>query len=244
MVYHEIFPADNCFVFENCKKKLITAILENSSFLAKSLPLRARMKHCKLHSLLGEACFGDIVFSLFKRRNASLHHQSTINMLKRNQTMSGWFSKQSATEQKCYLLWQKHHSVVRQVREKLKVKLQENKAKVETSKRELRQRKEAIAGAVRQHGGHCLSLTDVDRLMIDVAGGKSQFLKNEISYKKPVLGRKRKFLKIIGHVATLTQNLKYFFRCKDDQDKSQIIFDSPFLYFTTKYKNVALCCDH
>ena len=141
-------------------------------------PLRARMKHCKLHNLLGEACFGDLDFSSFKRRNASLHHQSTINMLKRNQTMSGWFSKKSATEQKSLLnrsatlslvLRQKHHSAVRQVREKLKVKLRENKAKVETSKRELQQRTEAIEGEVRQHGGPCLSLTDVDRLMVDVA---------------------------------------------------------------------------
>ena len=201
-------------------------------------PLRARMKHCKLHNLLGEACFGDLDFSLFKRRNASLHHQSTINMLKRNQTMSGWFSEQSETEQKSLLnrsatlgpvLRQKHHSDVRQVREKLKVKLQENKAKVETSKRELQQRKEAIAGEVRQHGGPCLSLTDVDRLMIDVAGGKSQFLKHEISYQKLVLGYKSKFLKTTGNVATLTQNLKNFFHCKDDPGKSQIVFYSPFL---------------
>ena len=129
----------------------------------KESPLRARMNHCTLHNLLGEACFGDLDFSLFKRRNASLHHQSTINMLKRNQTMSGWFSEKSATEQKSLLdrsatlgpvLRQKHHSDVRQVREKLKVRLRENKAKVEINKTELRQRKEAIAGAVR-HSGLC-----------------------------------------------------------------------------------------
>ena len=163
--------------------------------------------------------------------------------------MSGWFSEKSATEQKSLLnrsatlgpvLRQKHHSDVRQVREKLKVKLRENKAKVEINKTELRQRKEAIAGAVRQHGGPCLSLTDVDRLIVDVAGGKSQFLKNEISYQKLVLGYKSKFLKITGNVATLTQNLKNFFRCKDDPGKSQIIFDSPFLHFTTKYNNLAV----
>ena len=93
---------------------------------------------------------------------------------------------------------------------------------------------------VQQHGGPCLSLTDVDRLIVDVAGGKSQFLKNEISYQKLVLGYKSKFLKITGNVATLTQNLKNFFRCKDDPGKSQIIFDSPFLHFTTKYNNLAV----
>ena len=32
-------PTDNCFFLENCKKILITAISENSSFLAKSLLL-------------------------------------------------------------------------------------------------------------------------------------------------------------------------------------------------------------
>ena len=85
--------------------------------------------------------------------------------------MSVWFSEKSATEQKSLLnrsptvgpvLRQKHHSGVRQAREQLKFKLQESKAKVETSKSELQHGKEAIAGAVRQHGGSCLNLTELE----------------------------------------------------------------------------------
>ena len=43
---------------------------------------RKQLQHSKLTNLTGEQAFGDLDFSLFKRRNASLHHHSTINMLK------------------------------------------------------------------------------------------------------------------------------------------------------------------
>ena len=60
MVYLEIFPAESppqitVFFFENCKKKLITAILENSSFLAKTLIVtnitkrRASSRNLEMH---------------------------------------------------------------------------------------------------------------------------------------------------------------------------------------------------
>ena len=50
--------------------------------------LRARLQHSKLTNLIGEQAFGDLDFSLFKRRNASLHHLSSINIMKRNKTIS------------------------------------------------------------------------------------------------------------------------------------------------------------
>ena len=50
--------------------------------------LRARLQHSKLTNLVGEQAFGDLDFSLFKRRNASLHHLSSINIMKRNKTIS------------------------------------------------------------------------------------------------------------------------------------------------------------
>ena len=45
--------------------------------------LRGKMSHSHLTNLTGEQLFGDLDFSLFKRRSASLFYHSTINILKR-----------------------------------------------------------------------------------------------------------------------------------------------------------------
>ena len=47
--------------------------------------LQEKLKHSHITNLVSEECFADLDFSLFKRRNSSLHHHSTINMLKRKQ---------------------------------------------------------------------------------------------------------------------------------------------------------------
>ena len=65
--------------------------------------LRARLQHSKLTNLVGEQAFGDLNFSLFKRRNASLHHHSSINIMKRNKTISTFFLEKSEEEQKSLL---------------------------------------------------------------------------------------------------------------------------------------------
>ena len=36
---------------------------------------RQRMSHCQLTNLVGEACFADLDYSMFKNRRASLHHR-------------------------------------------------------------------------------------------------------------------------------------------------------------------------
>ena len=59
-----------------------------------------RMKHCKLTNLVGEQAFGDLDFNIFKRRYASLHHHSTVQMMKRNKPISMWFSSKDEEEQK------------------------------------------------------------------------------------------------------------------------------------------------
>ena len=53
---------------------------------------RKQLQHSKLTNLIGEQAFGDLDFSLFERCNASLHHHSTINMLKRNKSISTFLS--------------------------------------------------------------------------------------------------------------------------------------------------------
>ena len=60
---------------------------------------RTRMKHCKITKLLSEHEFGDIDFSQFRRGHASLYYHSGIQILKQNNTISGWLANKSETEQ-------------------------------------------------------------------------------------------------------------------------------------------------
>ena len=108
------------------------------------------MAHCKLTNLIGEACFGDLDFSFFKRRNASLHHHSTVNMLKRNHTMTTWFENKSSEQQsqllgmaskKASVLRASHNEANRQVLETIKRKLDAQKVLIEKKHEALVQKK-------------------------------------------------------------------------------------------------------
>ena len=59
---------------------------------------RQRMAHCHLTNLVGEACFADLDYTMFRNRHASLHHHSTLNMLKRNETVSKWLNSKPKEE--------------------------------------------------------------------------------------------------------------------------------------------------
>ena len=61
---------------------------------------RREMAHCKLNNVFGEACLGDLDFSLFKRWHSSVHHHSTVNMMKRNKPITKFLLKKSAAVQK------------------------------------------------------------------------------------------------------------------------------------------------
>ena len=41
-----------------------------------------KTQHCQLTNLLREACFADLDYTMFKNRGATLHHHSTLNMVK------------------------------------------------------------------------------------------------------------------------------------------------------------------
>ena len=91
---------------EICKELLVVTerqlgdFLEGGRYYNITDPdMRAKMEHSQLTNLIGEACFGDLDFSIFKRRIAAIHHRSTINMVKRNKTMSVWFQAKSEAEQ-------------------------------------------------------------------------------------------------------------------------------------------------
>ena len=62
--------------------------------------LQQKLAHSQITNLLGEACFGDLDLSIYKRRNASSHHHGSLTMMIRNKMMEKWFSKKEAASQK------------------------------------------------------------------------------------------------------------------------------------------------
>ncbi|KAL3881058.1 hypothetical protein ACJMK2_033254 [Sinanodonta woodiana] len=76
--------------------------LENGKYTELGRSTDMSISHSPLTNLLGERCFGDLDFDLYKRRHSSLHHHSTINMLKRNRT-GDWLSSKG-TEKSAELM--------------------------------------------------------------------------------------------------------------------------------------------
>ena len=61
---------------------------------APDLYTERRLAAVPLHNLLGENAFGDLDYELSRRRHSSMHHLSTIHMLKINKT-SQWMGEKS-----------------------------------------------------------------------------------------------------------------------------------------------------
>ena len=179
-----------------------------------------RLKHSKITNLVGEECFGDLDFSIFKRRNASLHHHSTVNMLKRNKT-SSWFEAKSVAQQK-KLLWlctlksqtmrEEHQDIQKNVLETRKQMLADNKRQKEIKAAKLAERKHELVEKVKRHGGPCLEKKDVDTILENLGSQRQQIdaIKDEIRYHKTVLGAKSKTLTLAGSLSNLTTKLKSF----------------------------------
>ena len=81
----------------------------------------------QLADFLPGGCYHD--FSMFTKRNASLHHRSLTNMMKRNKPMSSWLNLKSPEQQKDLLalsakegqpLRSKHKEDVNQVLKEMK----------------------------------------------------------------------------------------------------------------------------
>ena len=67
------------------------------------------MAHCKVTTLLSEYEFGDLDYSQFRRRHASLHFNSGIQMCRRNKTISKLLASKSEMEQ--YVLLRKAKNI-------------------------------------------------------------------------------------------------------------------------------------
>ena len=182
-----------------------------------------KLAHCKLTNLFGEGCFGDLDFSLFKRRNASAHHLSTLNMLNRNKTISSFLASLSEAEEQSVFkvsaslassFRKKHRQQERDAIERKRRDLEEKKAKREAVLQRKRHHKEAILERIRNHGGPCRNEAAVDRLLQHYRKKTPKVLavKAELQYHKLILEQKSQLLKTTLKLDQLVSNLKLFLK--------------------------------
>ncbi|KAK7489332.1 hypothetical protein BaRGS_00019440 [Batillaria attramentaria] len=135
---------------------------------------RDRMKHCQLTNLLGEACFADMDFSMFKSRRATLHHHSTMNMLKRNRTVTSFLNRQTSAQQACFLeqarklaqqVRQAHKEQVRQVQTSLNALMEEQKRTKAVKQAKKLENKKKLLETIEHLGGSCKTQEDVLQLL-------------------------------------------------------------------------------
>ena len=196
-----------------------------------SQEMRKKMESCKLTNLVSEFEFGDLDFSQYRRRHASMHFHSSVQMLKRNKTISKWLSSKSSSDQekllkickeKSALLRAKHKEAERNVIVKIQERLEEtNRRKKEKEAAKLEQTKKLI-GAVKTHGGPCITPGDVDIILSTQVTKREKMnsIKNEIRYLKSVLHIVDKRL-VFGtkDLASLAEDLKSVLGTATDLDR-------------------------
>ena len=182
---------------------------------------RKRLQHSKLTNLIGEQAFGDLDFSLFKRRNASLHHHSTINMLKRNKSISTFLNLKTPEEQhsllqlskqKAAALRKKHRQDEKDAVARRQLILEETHAKKIQAEDSRRKKILDITTKLRPHAGPCAAPVDVDRLLNSYTSAKERMLaiRAELLFQKLVLLKSSPYLKVTGTMPQLVQRLKQF----------------------------------
>ena len=93
-----------CLAMSKCLTRIVDLQLQDFlvggkySTVAES-EKRALMQHSQLNSLVGEACLGNLDFSIFKQYHSSVHH-TTLNMLKWNKPIKNFLLKKSDAEKK------------------------------------------------------------------------------------------------------------------------------------------------
>ena len=166
-----------------------------------SSELRESMAHCKVTNLLSEYEFGDLDYSQFRRRHASLHFHSGIQMCRQNKTISKWLASKSEMEQSVLLrkarkhagdFRKRHIAHEKNVLDQVKKKLSDNYRKKKEKEAKDVKTKQNIIASVTDQNGPCKNASDVDRLLATCLSEskKKECLKNEIRYLKSVLGIK------------------------------------------------------
>ena len=155
---------------------------------------RERLAHCKMTNLFGEASFGDLDFSMNKRRNSSLHHHSSLIMQKRNDS-AAWCRNKSAEEQSHLLSIAKAESVPmrKRHREMEEEEKRKGRERVEKRKKEkiqkdlaMEQRRKNIIEAVQKNGGLWTSAAQVREgvAACRTLGAKKTALRDQIIFHK------------------------------------------------------------
>lgn len=192
---------------------------------------RQRMAHCQLTNLIGEACFADMDYSMFKNRGASLHHHSTLNMTKRNKTVSGWLECKTEVEQADLMDRarklgpqmrkadrQQELIVLQELRNAMERKKREGQEEQARREEKLRKQKEAILQCVTSQGGPCQSADDIIRLLQEqqTKAAKMKALKAQIDYEKVIIGSSSPKLKTTK--VAISDQAKNLISFKFDQD--------------------------
>jgi len=126
--------------------------------------MRRKMNHCVLHNLMSEYAFGDLDYSQNRRRHSSLHHHSTIHMLKHNKTVSKWLAGKQSDDQTTLMakargqgaeLRKKHRASEQAALQRKKQMLRANREMREQHLRKIEEKKKMIVAMVGKHGGPC-----------------------------------------------------------------------------------------
>lgn len=155
------------------EKQLNEFLAEGKYGMEPSPEMRERTSNAKLTNIQSENLFGDLDFSIRRKRNATLHHHSSIIMLKRNNTVK-WLQQKSITarkiilkcaRQKAKILRNKHQVLEKDVkteRQNLIKNIRNKKLQSEQKKmNELRR----IENSIRKMGGIVKSLTALNSLL-------------------------------------------------------------------------------
>ena len=79
-----------------CTERQLSDFLPDGKYGNEPTPeMRDLLKHCKVTNLVAENAFGDLDFSQYRRRHASLHFHSGVQMVKQNKTISLWLTSKS-----------------------------------------------------------------------------------------------------------------------------------------------------
>jgi hypothetical protein len=82
-------------------KKQLADFLDGGVYGSEPSPeQRSKMSHCVLHNLMSVYAFGDLEYSQNRRRHSSIHHHSTIHMLRHNSTVSKWLAGKDGVTQR------------------------------------------------------------------------------------------------------------------------------------------------
>ncbi|GFO35080.1 hypothetical protein PoB_006158500 [Plakobranchus ocellatus] len=151
---------------------------------------------CPLTNLIGERMFGDLDFDMSKRRHASTHLRTTINMWKHNKT-SKWIAKQNWTKARKLLSsarkhradWKNKSKLSEQtVKNIIKDRIIENNRKKKEKETQNAEKKVELFNTILSHGGVCTTKSDVDKLYR--GPNASENLKAQLRYRKCILNEK------------------------------------------------------